>query len=328
LTINTVNASPTNPSWFYNGWQYRKAHDLTATPQTTVPTNFFNVSTAVSTIAGNPNTQHAFEPVHNSTIIEVDKQIDGNTWKYLAYDCDPGGSLINLFYSNDTSGTWIPYSQNPILGPSADYFRWPSTTYVNGTFYMFLEDYTGGTLERWSSTDGIHYIFVENVISGGNPYKNPFIWFNTNDNKWYLYSHDAISTGVGESLKVRSATTLSGLSTTTDTTILTQNIPFGSPTMMYYNGEYWLLGEIMVGSQWQIVAYYSTTFPSLGFVQATNSPVLTNDEACPMVFLMPDQTHAYLYETDNSSAWYENTRQINLTSQVSPPHQPVSLITK
>ena len=47
---------------------------------------------------------------------------------------------------------------------------------------MFVEDYTGGTLERWSSTDGIHYTFVENVKSGGNQYKNPFIWLNPNDN--------------------------------------------------------------------------------------------------------------------------------------------------
>jgi len=179
---------------------------------------------------------------------------------------------------------------------------------------MFVEDYTGGTLERWSSTDGIHYTFVENVKSGGNPYKNPFIWFNVNDNDWYLYAHD--SNGGTEFLEVRSSDTLSGLKTASDTIVASNNGPLDSPSIMYYGGKYWLLGEILPGSKWQIVAYYSITSPASGFIQVANSPILTNDEACPMLFLMPGLTKAYLYETDISGVWNENTRQINLNSPI------------
>ncbi len=281
--------------------------------------SFFGIQSPSATIAGNPNQRHVFQPVHNDTITEVDKMADGKTWKYFAYDSDPLGTMIRLYYTNDPSGTWTPYSQNPILGTKANYYRWPSTTYVNGVFNMFLEDRTLGTLERWTSTDGLHYTFLENVKTGGNEYKNPFIWFNDNDYKWYLYSHDAISSGVGESLKVRSASSLDGLKTASDTTIVSRNNIFGSPTMMFYNGVYWLLGEIEVGTQWQVVAYYSTTSPSSGFVEAGNSPVITSDESCPMLFLTQDKFNAYLYTIAINGAWYTYTHGVNLNNQISTP---------
>jgi hypothetical protein len=278
--------------------------------------SFYGIQSPSTTIAGNPNQRHVFQPVHSDTITEVDKSADGKTWKYFAYDSDPLGTMIRLYYTNDPSGTWTPYSQNPIIGTKANYYRWPSTTYVSGVFNMFIEDRTGGTLERWTSTDGIHYTFLENVKIGGNEYKNPFIWFNDNDNKWYLYSHDAISSGVGESLKVRSASSLDGLKTASDTTIVSRNNDFGSPTMMFYNGVYWLLGEIEVGTQWQVVAYYSTTSPSSGFVEAGNSPVITTDESCPMLFLTQDKLNAYLYTIAINGAWYTYTHRVNINNQI------------
>jgi hypothetical protein len=311
LNVGSAAASPTfSQGWFYSGWQYRQAHDITNN-QPLGSVNFFSLSTQSPSILGNPSNQHTLQPVHGSTIIEVDEQVDGNTWKYLAYDSDPLGSQIRLFYTNDTSGTWTPYSQNPILGPQADYYRWPSTTYLGGVFYMFVEDYTGGTLELWSSTDGIHYTFVQNVVSGGNQYKNPFIYLNPNDNNWYLYYHD--SSGSIEYIKVTSASTISGLAAATRTIVVSNDGPLGSPSITYYNGKYWLLGEILPGSLWQIVAYSSSS-PTSGFTLTANSPILTNDEACPMLYLTPDQTHAYLYETVNSAVWTEYTRQINLNS--------------
>ena len=162
----------------------------------------------------------------------------------MGYDSDPLGSLIRLYYTNDTTGTWYSLLAKPYPGSLKPIITvGPSVTYVSGAFQMFLEDYTGGTLEHWNSTDGIHYTFVENIKSGGNQYKNPFIWLNPNDNKWYLYSHD--SSGTVESIKVRSATSITGLRTATDTIVISNNGPLGSPTIMYYNGRYWLLGEVI-----------------------------------------------------------------------------------
>jgi hypothetical protein len=179
---------------------------------------------------------------------------------------------------------------------------------------MFIEDYTANNLALWTSTDGINYSNLENVIEGGTQWKNPFIWLNPNDNQWYLYSHDTV--GTTESLMVRHASTLLGLQSASDSLIVSRNLPFGSATMMYHDGRYWLLGEILVGTQWQVVAYYSTTSASSGFVELGNSPILTQDEACPMLFLSSDQSHAYLYTTDNSASWYVITHEVNLTSSI------------
>ncbi|MCW3995066.1 MAG: DUF2341 domain-containing protein [Candidatus Bathyarchaeota archaeon] len=315
LTVQpaSVSAESVDATWYYGGWQYRKSH-LISTAATSTTYNFYGLSNYWTTISGNPTQRHTFQPVHSSTILQVNKQVDGNVWKYLAYDSNPEGSQIRLYYSNDTAGTWTPYSGNPILGAQANNYRWPSVTYSSGSFHMFLEDRASGTLERWTSTNGITFTFVENVKTGGNEYKNPFIWYNPNNARWYLYSHDA--SGTTESIKVRSATSLTGLRTATDSTILSRDMPFGSPTVMYYNGYYWLLAEIYSNSQWQVVAYYSTS-PTSGFVEAANSPILTDDEACPMLFLL-NSTRAFLYTTANSASWYVRTMEVNLNSPIVP----------
>lgn len=275
---------------------------------------FYSLSNSWTTISGNPSQQHTFQPVHNDTIIEVDMPVDNNTWKYLAYDSDPLGSQINLYYSNDTAGVWTAYSENPILNSTLDMFRWPSTTFVDGVFYMFIENYAGNTLQVGTSTDGINYIYYETIMNGGTAWKNPFLWFNPNDNQWYLYTHESV--GTSENLIVRHASTLDGLQSASDSVVVSRNQPFGSATIMYYGGRYWLLAEILVGSQWQVVAYYSTTSASSGFVELGNSPILTGDEACPMLFLTSDQSHAYLYTTVNSAVWYVTTREVNLNSDI------------
>ena len=79
--INTVEASSASSGWFYSDSQFRQADDLTNN-QTSF--NFYSLSSATPTLAGNPSAQHAFQPVHSSTIQEVDKRVDNNTWKYLA----------------------------------------------------------------------------------------------------------------------------------------------------------------------------------------------------------------------------------------------------
>ena len=299
--------------WFYDGWQYRKEHNVTQ-QQASGNLRFYDVSEPWATISGNPIGRHAFQPVHNTAMIEVDRPVDGNTWKYLAYDSDPVGSQIRLYYTNDTTGAWTSYSGNPILGPHSNHYRWPSTAYMNGTFHMFLTDRTDGTLERWTSTDGIHYSFSKNVKIGGNEYKNPYVWYNPNDEKWYLYSHDA--SGGNENFKARSTNKIEDLDAATDTIVISENFPFGSPTIMFFNSTYWLLGEALIGGTWKVIAFYSTASPVSGFRETLNSPILSDDEACPTLMLNPDQTNAYIFTGKDSSMWYEDTREVYLNSSI------------
>jgi len=310
VKMSSVSANESvSHDWFYSGWQYRKEHNITYEGLSIV--RFYDLSDLWVTISGNPTQRHAFQPVHNTTIIECNKVVDGALRKYLAYDSDAVGSQIRLYYTDNLDGQWTPYSGNPILSGYLQ-FRWPSVAYVNGVFHMFLTDRANGYLERWTSTDGISFTFQENVIVGGSEWKNPFIWFNPNDNKWYLYSHDA-SGGI-ESIKVRSAINIEDLDEASDTTVVSKSIPFGSPTVMFYDGKYWLLGEALEGSVWKVVAYYSTMSPFSGFVECVNSAVLSDDEACPMLFLNQEQNQAYLFTNKDSTAWYQVTYMVYLNS--------------
>ena len=138
---------------------------------------------------------------------------------------------------------------------------------------MFIEDYSENALQLATSTDGINYVYNQTVIVGGTAWKNPFIWFNPNDDQWYLDSHQ--TNGVENDIIVRHASTLEGLQSASDSIVVSRNQPFGSATMMYYSGRYWLLGEIetFVGPdqtpQWEVVAYYSTTLASSGFIEVS-----------------------------------------------------------
>jgi hypothetical protein len=308
-----VNSSGSS-GWFYDGWTYRIQHNIIWS-EPSGGLNFFNFSEPWATISGTPINRHAFQPVHNTTILEVNKVVDGALQKYLAYDSDPNGLQIRLYYTNDTEGTWIAYSQNPILSSSAYHYRWPSTAYVDGTFQMFLEDRADHTLERWTSTDGIHFTFRENVKVGGNEWKTPFIWFNPNDNRWYLYSHDA--TGSTEYVLVRNSTSIENLTSASDSIVLSEAASFGAASVMYYDDIYWLVAEIWQGGKWLIHAYYSSS-PSSGFAAVAESPILTNDEACPMLFLGSTQNQAYLFISRSSSTWYQDTRRVYLDTPISP----------
>jgi hypothetical protein len=321
LSFNASAEAQANSTQWLSGWQYRKEYNITWS--SSADSNlFYDLSALRTTISGNPTDRHAFQPVHNATIVEVDAVVDGAIRKYLAYDSDSKGTQIRLYYTNDTGSFWVPYSGNPILGPSSNNYRWPSVTYVNGTFHMFLTDVTGGTLDRWTSVDGIHYTFVEYVKLGGNQWKNPYIWLNPNDNKWYLYSHD--SSGPTEYIEVRRAANIDDLSKESDTLVMNRTGPLGSPTVMYFDSKYWLLAEELTGNVWKIVAFYSTTSPYSGFIQCTNSPVISDDEACPMLFLTEDQAHAYLFDDKDSSNWYQVTREVYINVTRTPTSEYLS----
>jgi hypothetical protein len=294
------------------GWNYRKeltiAHAAGAGTYYPIPLSIKYVPTSYPTfsaysdaISPSVNQRHNFQPVHTTNIVVCNLTIDGSSRTYLAYDSDADGSQIRLYYADSLDGPFTQYSGNPILGPSNYHYRWPSVALVSGTLHMFLTDRTDGNCERWTSTDGITFTYQETVFTGGNQYKNPFIWLNPNDSNWYLYHHD--NAGADENIKVRSAAAITGLAASSDTTVLTNvGAVLGGPSVLYKDGYYWLLAETQPSS-WNVVAYRSTS-PTSGFTACDNSPIITDDEACPVHLFSPDGSKAYLYTAFGSAQWW------------------------
>ena len=104
------------------GTNYQKRFTIFYNGRTQAALDFYGMSEPWTTISGDPNDTHAFLPVLRTRIVACNKDIDGGTQKYLAYDSNYGGLATNLYYANDTDGQWTPYSGNPILSE-----RWAMT---------------------------------------------------------------------------------------------------------------------------------------------------------------------------------------------------------
>jgi len=240
---------------------------------------------------------HTFQPVHKTNITEVN--LDG--YKYWAYWCDPYGNGIGLARSNDLVN-WDRYNGNPILYNASEYvYRWPSVTYDGSVFHMFLDDYAPfdhlNFIKEYTSTDGISFSYSATVYEnpGSNiEVVNPFIWFNPNDNKYYLYFGEKIY-GVSNKIRCKIASTLAELATAPVTDAMNARDVEFSPSILYdgATGLYWLITEENIGSYfWVTRAYYSST-PLGGFVEASNSPILSNNDACAMHFWANNKVYLY-----------------------------------
>ncbi len=289
--------------------------------------SFYPMSGASNPISGNPTDQHGFDVVHTTNIVQCNVNIGGTTWTYLAYDSNEEGNLINLYYSNNITGTWTAYTSNPILkGTGA--FRTPSVVFVSGVFYMFLNNINNKDVELWTSTNGITFTNTGTVLTTTyDEWTNPFVWLNPNNNLWYLFwvqGHD--SSGWWE-IMARTSSTIMGFSTRSDIVVMNVTTPYNTafPTIMYTGGEYWLLTEAETSANsglWRVNAWYSTN-PTSGYSLANNSPILTNDEACPQIFVTSSNT-CYLFTDQNQNEWYQEIRTVSIPPVYVAPTVSVS----
>lgn len=277
---------------------------------------FYHLSDRWSPIAGNPTDRHGMHPVHATNIVEVNLVIDGASRRYLAYDAHWDGTEVRLYYTNDLEGTWTEYSANPIIGPLAiNNVRTPSVALVGGTLHMFLCHRAQGTIERWTSADGINFVEQEDVIAGlsTGSYHSPFIWLNPNDGEWYLWWRRSPLDG-GNAIMARHEADITNLAGEADVVVTSGALYAAYPTVMYRDGKYWLLGERSSnGAPWTVRAY-SSDLPTAGFTDCDDSPILVNDEACPVVLLNEDGSKCYLFTNRDSANWYQDMREVYATS--------------
>lgn len=265
----------------------------------------------INVISGRPADKHGFSIAHTTNIVQCNKTVDGQVRKYLAYDSDAAGSNIYLYYSETIEGPWTPYTSNPILSGSTQ-FRTPSVVYTGGTFHMFLNNKSAATLRRYTSTDGIAFSYVETVISHNNSTDNACVWLNPNDGLWYLvwFDNPTSVAGVGgfNYIKIRSASSPTGFAGQTDS-IIRRDVD-AYPTIFYREGLYWLITEYWntSTSKWCCHAFVSPTINGY-YIPCYNSPILTNDEACPVFNCSEDGTHLYLFNNiQTASIWYADWR--------------------
>lgn len=263
-----------------------------------------------NTIIGNPPACHTFNPVSDSTILEVNKEIDGKKRKYLGYMSNVMGNYIGLYYTDDLNGEWTPYSKNPILSSSESIYRWPSTVYVDGVFHMFLDNNKDSRLERWESKDGINFTFSE-ILHTENKWwgnYNPFIWLNPNDNNWYLYWRNSTT----NEIRVDISKDIRKFRNVQSKIVITKSeaLPSftASPSVLYKDGIYYLLLEGEINKVWKTFLFTSKS-PVQGFIRPKE--ILVNGDACGMHYFYKDKVYLFI-SNYSGNGWREYTYEVKL----------------
>jgi hypothetical protein len=139
--------------------------------------------------------------VHTLSIVEAN-QGGYKYWGYYGlnhYYKPMDMRKCGLVWSNDLIN-WERYSGNPIINSNC---RWPMVILENDAFYMFYAEYDSNVdsrIVRVTSKNGINFSEKEVVVplEVGMQNQNPFIYYNQQDQNYYLFYYHGLERGEGE----------------------------------------------------------------------------------------------------------------------------------
>jgi len=273
----------------YDTFDFSERSGVQAYPITKeASSTYFNLTLPSVVLVGDQTwelTGEGWIGTHTLQIVEANKE----GWRFWGYYCHPWIG-IGLAWSNDLLH-WTKYEHNQIISDG----RWPSVIYLNETFYMFYTyDYDKDSGIRLAvSEDGTSFRDYETIVQPTSKQRNqnPFILRNPLDEKNYLYYYHGDDTS-GRwmwEIRVRVADSLFDLDKAQEYIVLRSDRCLASPSVIYLDGTYYLTAEsIDVSSVWNTLAFRSSS-PISGFEECSNSPILVNDEACPMQYIVDGQ---------------------------------------
>ena len=239
---------------------------------------------------------------HTLDVVEWDH--DG--YKYWGYYCLQNivGGPVGLVRSNDLN-TWTKFSAPVINVPDA---RWATVKYLNNVLHIFYTKYNGGQayIVRDQSTDGINFTGpITTVVPAELGYYNgsPDLFIGP-DGTYYLYWVRILNSAPRTHyIMARTASSLDGLATAENITVLTSATTLAAPDMMYYDGKYFLICEVQP-SVWETYGWVSTTSPVSGFTPIHGNPILGNGSACYSQHIYGNELHTYYAkETGGIGQW-------------------------
>ena len=109
----------------------------------------------------------------------------------------------------------------------------------------------------------------------------------------------------------RSASTIEGLSSAGNITVMTSATTLAAPDMMYRGGKYFLTCEVYPGAVWETYGYESIS-PVSGFTPVLGNPILGDGIACYSQHIFGSTLHAY-YAKLTGSTWTMEHRYADVT---------------
>ncbi len=237
--------------------------------------------------------------VHTFSIVEANK--DGyKYWGYYGldyYEKDVHLRKAGLVRSNNLLD-WDKYEGNPIIASNC---RWPTVVISNGVFYMFYAEYkapnSDSRIVMMESKNGIDFENKRVVVpyADGQQNQNPFIYFNKNDNTFYLFYYNGTEHAKINprwNVFVKKSKNITDLAGQKPYEVLTSDKTLAAPSVAYYNNTYYMLVEEFndTKDKWVTNAFQSD-FVDKGYKRVTNNPVLYNNDACAFQYILDNQLY-------------------------------------
>jgi|YelNatPaOPRAMG01_1025707.scaffolds.fasta_scaffold03852_9 hypothetical protein len=261
-----------------------------------------------------------YNKVHTLSVVEAN--MDGyKYWGYYGlayYGGDPALRKAGLVRSNDLIH-WEKYNGNPIIKGDC---RWPTVVLSNSVFYMFYAEYNKENDSRivmLSSKDGIHFSHKVVVVprEKGKQNQNPFIYFNKNDEHFYLVYYNGIERSKNPNdnvwnIKIRKSKNINKLYSARSVTLLSSKHTAAAPSIAFFNGKYYLLIEaIGKENQWITLGYESKNIDG-NYQEVSNNPVLSNDDACAFQYVFNDELYIFYSHCIDLPKWNWELRMVKV----------------
>ncbi|MFP8882104.1 MAG: DUF2341 domain-containing protein, partial [Myxococcota bacterium] len=251
--------------------------------------------------------------------LSVIQPAPGLAWYIGYYGLQRRLSRVGIAWSSDLL-SWTKLANHlEFVGDPVSNGRWPSVLVANGAPYMVTtKNYLSGN-QRLALLKGVgaglsvFTEFHELKTLAGPPTRNqnPHLFYNVDDQRYYLYWLRKRSNDVLHEIWVRSADDIEALDNDeTDTLILSANQILAAPNIMLRDGRYYLAVEALVGSAWQTEVYESSS-PSSGFALMAGNPILDSGSACYFQHIFDDVLHGW-YCKLTGSEWSVAYRSADL----------------
>ena len=253
--------------------------------------------------------------------------INGTTYTYWAWYSlhSSTNSGIGLAGSNDLVN-WTKYTSNPVITAATGCGR-PSVILVSTTLNMACQSTSVPfEINYFTSTDGITWTAQTAFTALTYNATNPQLWQNPTDNNYYLF-YVYKATGYYNVINYRSASTVAGLETAVDNTIINVKSSGDSSSQLYApfvgydsaSGLYVMQVEDLPNndsessdSYWYVATLTSPTIAG-PWTAAAGSPQHAGGYGCPERYNFGGTLYTY-YCHYNGTAWTIQYTTANVSS--------------
>lgn len=237
--------------------------------------------------------------VHTLSVVEAN--LDGyRYWGYYGldhYENDVHLRKAGIVRSNNLID-WMKYEGNPIIASNC---RWPTVVIYNGVFYMFYAEYkapnSDSRIVMVESRNGIDFDNKKEIVpyADGEQNQNPFIYFNKNDNTFYLFYYNGTERSAINprwSVYVKKSKSITDIADQKPYEVVTSNKTLAAPSVAFYNNTYFMLVEEFNDerSAWVTNAFQSD-FIDKGYQRVSNNPILYKNDACAFQYVLDNNLY-------------------------------------